>query len=97
MPHLRGSYKSFVTKAGIQPSDDSANVDFMVLTENQYADFLRGGSEDMVLSVAASHDQTVDITLPPSLNQPEKFYLVFRNTPGGDAKKIVQADLSLDF
>jgi len=97
MPRLRGSYKSFATKVGIQADEDSANVDFMVLTEDQYADFLRGSTADMLFSAPPSHDQNVDISLPPSLNQPERLYLVFRNTPGGDPKKIVQADLSVDF
>lgn len=97
MPRLRGSYKSFVTKLGIQSNEDSANVDFFVLTEDQYADFVRGSVSDLLFSAEASHDQAVDVSIPPSLNQPRKYYLVFRSTPGGDPKKIVQADLTVDF
>jgi hypothetical protein len=96
-PHLRGTYKSFVTKLGIQSNPDSANVDFLVFTEDQYADFAQGATGSSIFSVDSSHDQAVDVGLPPSLNEPRKFYLVFRNTPGGEAKKVVQADLSLDF
>ncbi len=96
MPHLRGNYKSFVTKLGIQSNEDSANVDFLVLTDDQYADFV-SGSTSALFSVDASHDQGVDIDLPPSLNQPKKYYLIFRNTPGSDAKKVVEADLTVDF
>lgn len=99
MPHLRGTYKSFVTKLGVQSNEEAANMDFFVLTEEQYADFLRGGSgsEDMLFSVDDSHEQNVDVVLPPSLNQARKFYLVFRNTPGGDGKKAVRANLRVDF
>jgi hypothetical protein len=97
MPRLRGSYKSFVTKLGIQSNEDSANVDFFVLTEDQYADFLRGSVSDLLFSAEASHDQAVDVSIPPSLNQPRKYYLVFRSTPGGDPRKVVQADLTVDF
>jgi hypothetical protein len=97
MPHLRGNYKSFVTELGIQSNEDSANVDFLVFTEDQYTDFARGVAGDSIFSVAASHDQGVDLSIPSTLNEPRKFYLVFRNTPGGEAKKLVQADLNVDF
>jgi hypothetical protein len=97
MPRLHGSYKSFVTKLGVQSSEDSANVDFFVFTEDQYADFVRGAAGDSLFLADASHDQTVDVGLPPTMNEPRKYYLVFRNTSGGDAKKAVQADLSVDF
>ncbi|MGO8793339.1 MAG: hypothetical protein ACLQLC_00820 [Candidatus Sulfotelmatobacter sp.] len=99
MPHLRGSYKSFVTKLGVQTNEDAANVDFFVLTEEQYADFVQGGAGtgDMLFSVDDSHQQNVDVVLPPSLNQTRKFYLVFRNTPGGDANKAIRANLRVDF
>jgi hypothetical protein len=97
MPHLRGNYKSFVTKLGVQANAASANVDFFVLTEDQYADFVAGTTNNMIFSVDASHDQGVDVSLPPSINQPEKFYLVFRSSPGSDPKKVVQADLQVDF
>jgi|HubBroStandDraft_1064217.scaffolds.fasta_scaffold00098_49 hypothetical protein len=97
MPHLRGTYKSFVTKLGVQPNPDGANVDFLVFTEDQYANFAQGVTGNSLFSVDSSHDQTVDVGLPPSLNEPRKFYLVFRSTPGGDARKVVKADLSVDF
>jgi hypothetical protein len=45
----------------------------------------------------ASHDQDVNVTLPPSQDQPRKYYLVFRNSPGGAAKKLVQAQFTVDF
>jgi hypothetical protein len=97
MPHLRGNFKSFVTKVGIQSNEHSADVDFLVLNDQQYADFAAGNPGDAVFSVDASHEQVVDVSLPPSLNQSPKYYLIFRNTPGGDAKKTVQADLTVDF
>jgi hypothetical protein len=97
MPRLHGSYKSFVTKLGVQSNEASANVDFFVFTEDEYADFLRGTVGDSLFLADASHDQTVDVSLPPTMTEARKYYLVFRNTPGGDAKKAVQADLTVDF
>jgi hypothetical protein len=97
LPHLHGNYKSFVTKLGIQTDERSADVDFLVFNEKQYADFAAGSPVNAVFASDPSHDQTVDVRLPPSLNEAKKYYLVFRNTPGGDAKKTVQADLTVDF
>jgi hypothetical protein len=97
VPHLHGNYKSFVTKLGIQSDEHSADIDFLVFNEQQYADFAAGTAGSAVFAFDPSHDQAIDVTLPPSLNEAKKYYLVFRNTPGGDAKKTVQADLTVDF
>jgi hypothetical protein len=97
MPHLHGNFKSYVTKVGIQSNEHSADVDFLLLNDQQYADFTAGNPSDAIFSVDASHEQAVDVSLPPALNQGAKYYLVFRNTPGGDTRKTVQADLTVDF
>lgn len=97
VPHLHGNYKSYVTKVGIQADEHSADVDFFVFNEQQYSDFAAGTPGNAVFSSDPSHDQAVDVSLPPSLNEAKKYYLVFRNTSGGDAQKTVQADLTVDF
>ncbi|HTU42992.1 MAG TPA: hypothetical protein VMF10_14885 [Candidatus Aquilonibacter sp.] len=97
VPHLHGNYKSFVTKVGIESNEHSADVDFFVFDEQQYADFAAGTAGNSVFASDPSNDQAVDLSLPPSLSESKKYYLVFRNTPGGDAKKTVQADLTVDF
>jgi hypothetical protein len=96
-PRLHGNYRSFVRQLGMQPNDDTANVDFLILNEDQYADFIQGHAGEAFFSAAASHDQEVNVSLPPTQDQPRKYYLVFRNSPGGAAKKAVQADFTLDF
>jgi hypothetical protein len=97
MPHLHGNYKSYVRQLGVQPNDDTANVDFLILNEDQYADFIQGHAGEAFFSAGASHDQDVNVTLPPTQDQPRKYYLVFRNSPGDATKKAVQADFTLDF
>jgi hypothetical protein len=103
-PQLHGTYKSFLQHSGVQPaqfSDAAADVEFLLLNEKQYADFLSGRPADALFSADASHDQEVNFTMPPTLNQPVKYYLVFRNASAGTekatAKKFVQADFRLDF
>jgi hypothetical protein len=97
MPHLHGNYKSFVRQPGVQSNDDTANVDFLILTEDQYADFAAGRASEALFSANAAHDQDVDVSLPASQDQPQKYYFIFRNTPGGAAKKVVQAGFTVDF
>ncbi|MFY9947902.1 MAG: hypothetical protein WAK27_04340, partial [Candidatus Sulfotelmatobacter sp.] len=96
-PHLHGNYKSFVKQISADASDDSENVDFLILKEDQYADFVHGHAGEALFSADASHDQDVDFSLPASQDQPQKYYLVFRSSPGGSARKIVQADFTVDF
>jgi hypothetical protein len=97
MPRLHGTYKSFVAQLAVQSSDTEANVDFLILNEDQYADFTQGHAGEALFSADASHDQDVNLGLPPSQDQPKKYYLVFRNTPPGAPKKLVQADFTVDF
>ncbi len=97
VPHLHGNYKSYLTKLGVQANEHSADVDFFVFNEDQYSDFTAGTAGNAIFASDPSHDQAVDVSLPPSLNESKKYYLVFRNTPGGAAKKTVQADLTVDF
>jgi hypothetical protein len=97
-PQLRGKYRSFVRQAAGegQSSDESANVDLLLMNEQQYADFLHGRPADTVYSVDSSHDQDVNFGLPATLDHPVQYYLVFRNGDGG-GKKLVQADFRVDF
>jgi hypothetical protein len=97
MPHLHGNYKSFIKQLGVQSNDNSANVDFLILNEDQYADFVHGHQGEALFSAEASHDQDVSASLPATQDKARKYYLIFRNTPGGEARKIVQADFTVDF
>ncbi len=97
IPRLHGNYKSFVKQIGTPSDDDGANVDFLILTEDQYADFVHGHAGEPLFSADPSNDQDVNVSLPPSDDRPQKYYLIFRNSPGGAAKKLVQADFTVDF
>jgi hypothetical protein len=81
-PRLHGTYKSFLQTTGAQPatfSDTAADVEFLLLNEKQYVDFLSGRPADALFSADAAHDQEVNVTMPPTLAQPVKYFLVFRN------------------
>jgi hypothetical protein len=95
-PHLHGIYQSFVGQVH-GGSDETANLDFLVLNEAQYADYAGGHSGEALFSVEASHNQAVNFDLPASLDQPVKYYLVFRSTATSGTKKVVEANFRVDF
>ena len=99
LPRLHGTFQSYVPKAGGEDlSDDSANVDLVLLNADQYADFSHGGGDGMALyTVDPTHDHEVDYLLSPTQQDSATYYVVFRNSPGGAPTKQVKADFSLTF
>jgi len=95
-PHLHGIFQSFVGQVH-GGSDETANLDFLVLNEAQYADFVRGRPSEALFSVEASHNQAVNYDLPASLDQPVKYYLIFRSADRGGPKKVVEASFRVDY
>ena len=96
-PQLHGTYHSSAKNSGAQPGDENGDVDLLLINEQQYADFLNGNPADVVYSVDSSHDQDVSLGLPATLNQPVRYYLVFRNSSSRAGKKVVQANFRVDF
>jgi len=95
-PHLHGIFQSFAGQAH-GPSDDTANIDFVVLNEVQQADVSAGRPGEAMFTVEGAHNQSVNFDLPPAMNQPVKYYLVFRNAQGSKSNKVVEAHFRVDF
>jgi hypothetical protein len=95
-PHLHGIFESFVREIH-GASDDSANVDFVIVNADQYADLEGNRPSEALFSVEASHNQSVNVDLPASLDQPVRYYLIFRNAGGKGPGKVVEADFHVDF
>ena len=96
-PQLRGTYRSFVKQGRTQSSDAAADVEFLLLNEQQYGEFLSGRAGEAVFSAEDAHNQEVNTGLPPTFDQSAKYYLVFRNTSHDAGKKLVQAEFRIDF
>lgn len=94
-PHLRGTYESFVKGLGADGAD--ADVEFLVLNDQQFADFISKRAGESTFSAVDAHSQEVNATLPPTINQPEKYHLIFRNNSRGPERKFVQADFRMEF
>lgn len=99
IPRVHGTFKSFVPRPGGDPlSDDTTDVGFLLMNAEQFADYSHGqGGGTALYTVEASHDHEVEFLLPPSKDNPEKYYLVFVNSRGGAPIKTVQADFTLSF
>jgi hypothetical protein len=96
-PQLRGTYRSFMPK-GVTPTDETAaDVEFLLLNQQQYDTLLTGHASDAVLLAEDAHNQEVNTALPPTFDQPVRYYLVFRNNSRASRKKLVQADFRVDF
>ncbi len=94
---MHGTYRSFVRDSGVQSGDENANVDLLLMTDQQYANFLRGYSTDVLYSVDSSHEQDVSFGLPTTFDHPAQYYLVFRSSSSTAVKRLVQADFRVDF
>jgi hypothetical protein len=95
-PQLHGTYRSFLQRGGTRSSDD-ADVEFLLMNQRQYEDLLNGHPADAQFSAEGAHNGEVNTNMPPTLDHPVKYYLVFRNDSNGPGKVLVQADFRVDF
>ena len=96
MPQLHGTFRSFIQPNGKPSSDPAADVDFQLLNEPEFSHFVGGQPTEALFSADETHDQEVNVTLPPTLNKPAKYHLVFVNASRA-TKKVVQPDFRIDF
>jgi hypothetical protein len=96
-PQLHGTYRSFAQQSSGLSSDSEADVEFLLLSEQQHSDLLSGRPADAVFAADSAHDGEVNFSLPPTLNQAARYYLVFRNGAQKQGKKVVEADFRVDF
>jgi len=95
-PQLHGTFRSF-NQAGGAPSTAPGDVDFLLLSDQQYSSLMNGHPIDAVFSADATHDQEVNTNLPPTLNQAVKYHLIFRNVSPKAGRKVVQAEFEMNF
>ena len=95
-PQLRGSFRSSI-QAGGAPTTAPGDVEFLLMSDSQYSDLMGGRPSDSVFSADATHDQEVNANLPPTLNQPVKYHLIFRNVSPKTGTKVVQAEFEMNF
>lgn len=95
-PQLHGSFRSFIQASGA-PTTSPGDVEFLLLSDQQYSDLRAGRPGDALFSSEAAHDQEVNANLPPTLNNPVKYHLIFRNADPKIGKRVVKAEFQIDF
>lgn len=95
-PHLHGLFASFIRGAHVG-SDEAANVDFLILNAEQFDDFVAKRPSETLFSVEASHNQSVNVDLPASFDEPKKYYLIFRKAAHSTSAPTVEANFRVDF
>ena len=95
-PHLHGIFESYLRELH-GASDETANVNFLILNTDQYSDFTGNRPSEALFTAEASHNQSVNVDLPASMDQPVQYYLIFLNPTAKGPSKVVQADFHVDF
>jgi hypothetical protein len=96
-PKLQGSFKSYLLNKSSGRGDDSANVDFLLMNAEEYDDFAHGRNSAVRYSIGGAHSQDVDYALPATLEDPVKYFIVFRNAANGGPERMVDADFTISF
>src|SRR6266849_3959279 len=97
-PRLRGEFKSFVQGAGgARIADESADVELMVMSEEQYDAFSHRRSAESLYAIEPSHDHGVSIALPTTQSDGVHYYVVFRRTSDSKSPAWVNANLTVEF
>ncbi len=96
VPRIHGTFTSFVKQGEDRQSDETTDISFLLMSADQYAEYARGNRQETALyTVESSHDHEVEFILPPTRDDPVKYYVVFVNLPGGKATKMVETDFTL--
>lgn len=97
-PQLKGEFSSFIQGAGgARISDETADVELMVMNEEQYDAFVQKLGAESVYAIEPSHDHGVEIILPTTRDSSVRYYAVFRRTTDGKAPIWVKSDLTIEF
>jgi hypothetical protein len=95
---VQGNFTSYTQgNQGHRVSNEDANIDLLLLDEQQLKDFKHGPGGTVTRSVESSYVQAIDWALNSTLDQPRKYYLVFNNSSGKPPIKFVEADFTLSF
>ena len=93
-PRLRGSYQCSAKPSG---TEGDAPVEFLVLNEQQYSQFMNRHSGDATFANEDAPAGEVNASLPPTMNRAQKYHLIFRNNYHGGGKRFVHADFRMEF
>jgi hypothetical protein len=92
-PRLRGTFQS----SAIPGAGADAPVEVLVLSDDQYSEFVDRRAGDAIFIAEDAPAADINARLPPTLNQPARYHLIFRNNSPAESKKFVKADFRMEF
>jgi len=96
-PELHGSFRSMVAGHGGAPTGRSANIQVLLLNQQEFDNFAQGREGTATFTNEPSDGRRVDWALVSPMFEAQKYYLIFRNSPEASSTKIVDADFTLSF
>ena len=93
---LRGTFRSFTKRNDPDSSDRTADVDLLLLSDQEFNEFLHGAPQSVTYELDSAHNQLVDWRVPTTYGEPQTYHLVFSNS-GGAKTKFVEADFTVSF
>lgn len=97
-PRVTGEFTSFIQgPGGAHISDESADVELMIMTEEQFEAFEKKTSAESVYAIEPSHADAVSIILPTTEDAPVHYYAVFRRAKDGKNTIWLNATLTAEF
>jgi hypothetical protein len=97
-PRLTGEFSSFMQgQGGARINDEAADVELLVMTEEQYDAFVHRTSAESLYAIEPSHDHGVSIALPTTQADVAHYYVVFRRSTDGKNPVWVNSDLTVEF
>jgi hypothetical protein len=95
---LRGTFRSFTKRSDPDStSDRTADVDLLLLNEQEFNEFQHGQPQSVTYELDSSHNQLVDWRVPMTYGEPQTYHLIFGNSEGGARIKFVAADFTVSF
>jgi hypothetical protein len=91
---LRGTFRSFTKRNNPDSSDSTADVDLLLLNEQEFNEFLHGQPQSITYELDSAHNQMVDWRVPTTYETPQTYHLVFSNS-GETKPKFVEADFTV--
>jgi hypothetical protein len=97
-PRLTGSFSSFMQgTGGARVSNESADVELLVMTEDQFDAYTQHRSAESLYAIEPSHDHAVSIALPATQETSVHYYAVFRRANDAKTALWVNTDLTIAF
>jgi hypothetical protein len=94
---LHGTFRSFTKRNNPDSSDRSADVDLLLLNDEEFNQFQHGEPQSVTYELNSAHNQVVDWWVPATRSEAKTYHLVFINSADDIKLKFVQADFTLSF